>query len=76
MIRVDAEGIPRIVQSISFGEMAYKIKLFTGQSVLIDIEQLIPQNQPHLSDESFHDVEQLFLTSHYPFITNKLEDRL
>ena len=76
MIRVDAEGIPKIVQSISFSEMAYKLKLFTGQSVLIDFDWDLPINQSYLSNEAFQDVEDSFLLTQLPHITHKLEDQL
>ena len=75
MIRVDAEGIPKIVQSIRYEGMGYYIKLFTGQSVLIDCDQLIPINQHYLSDEAFQDVEDAFLSTQWPHITHKLKDQ-
>ena len=68
MLRCDEEGIPKLVQHITYDDMAWRLKLFSGQTVWIDDDIGYPRGVQPMDTETLIDIEQRFIDQIHPRI--------
>jgi len=66
MIRCDEQGIPKIVQSIRYDSLAWHLKLFSGQSVVVEDDRWLTRSIDPMDSQVLVDLEDRFLKTTAP----------